>query len=146
MAYLTEFGLIGLFIAAFLAATILPLSSELVLSTLLISGLAPNQLIITATLGNVLGACVNYALGFWVRQGRLQTWLKLTNEDLQKAEKRFSQYGLWSLLFAWLPVIGDPLTVIAGIMRVRFIWFIILVTIGKLIRYVLITYITLQAL
>lgn len=146
MAYLTEFGFIGLFIAAFLAATILPLSSEFVLSSLIVNGLSPSLLITTATIGNVLGSCVNYAIGYWMRQEKIPTWFTLSEQDLKHAEKRFSQYGLLSLLFAWLPVIGDPLTIVAGMLRVRFIWFIILVTIGKLLRYLFMTYVTLQAL
>ncbi len=140
MEYFTEFGYIGLFFAAFLAATILPLSSEVVLSALVISGLNPVVLVLVATSGNVLGSLLNYALGFWLSLELVKKWLKISEQEFQQAEKRFEKYGLISLLFAWVPIIGDPLTLIAGVMRVRLIWFVLLVSLGKLARYSLITY------
>lgn len=76
MTFLSELGYVGLFIAAFLAATILPLSSELVLSALLVSGLSPTTLVIVATLGNVLGSLLNYMLGYWASLGIVKKWLK----------------------------------------------------------------------
>ena len=140
MEYFTEFGYIGLFFAAFLAATILPLSSEVVLSALVISGLNPVVLVLVATSGNVLGSLLNYALGFWLSLELVKKWLKISEQEFEQAEKRFEKYGLISLLFAWVPIIGDPLTLIAGVMRVRLIWFVLLVSLGKLARYSLITY------
>jgi membrane protein YqaA with SNARE-associated domain len=145
MESFTELGYIGLFIAAFLAATILPLSSEVVLSVLLLSGSSPVALIIIATIGNVLGSLTNYALGYWASLNVIKKWLKLTEDEFLRAEQRFQKYGLLSLLFAWLPIIGDPLTVIAGVLRIRLLWFLLLVTTGKLIRYIVISYMTLSA-
>ncbi len=144
MEYFTELGYIGLFIASFLAATILPLSSELVLSALLANGLPPTSLVIIATIGNVLGSLTNYALGYWASLGLVKKWLKLSEEEFVSAEQRFKKYGVLSLFFAWVPIIGDPLTVMAGILRIRLLWFVILVTAGKLTRYIVISYITLQ--
>ena len=144
MDYFTELGYIGLFIASFLAATILPLSSELVLSALLANGLPPTSLVIIATIGNVLGSLTNYALGYWASLGLVKKWLKLSEEEFVSAEQRFKKYGVLSLFFAWVPIIGDPLTVMAGILRIRLLWFVILVTAGKLTRYIMISYITLQ--
>jgi membrane protein YqaA with SNARE-associated domain len=144
MVHLTESGLIGLFVASFLAATILPLSSELVLTALLLSGFAPTSLIIVATTGNVLGSLTNYALGYWARIGVIGQWLNLSEAKFHHAEKRFKKYGLISLCFAWVPIIGDPLTVVAGALRVRLAWFLVLVTTGKLLRYVVLTYVVLQ--
>ena len=135
MEFLVDYGYIGLFIASFLAATVLPLSSELVLGALIINGLSPQSLVIVATVGNVLGSLTNYALGFWASETVLQKWLKMSESEFVNAEEKFNKYGLPVLLFAWVPVIGDPLTVIAGVMRVRLVWFLILVTIGKFIRY-----------
>lgn len=146
MEFFSAFGYFGLFVAAFLAATILPLSSEIVLSTLLLSGFTPATLILTATAGNVLGALLNYALGYWLSLELVKKWLKMSEAEFQKAEQRYQKYGLFSLLFAWLPIIGDPLTVIAGILRVRILWFVILVTLGKLLRYVVTSYLVLQVL
>jgi membrane protein YqaA with SNARE-associated domain len=145
MEYFAELGYIGLFIAAFLAATILPLSSELVLSALLLSGASPSGLVIVATTGNVLGSLTNYALGYWASLGLIKKWLRLSESEFASAEQRFKKYGLLSLLFAWVPIIGDPLTVIAGILRIRLLWFLILVTIGKSLRYCVITYFVLHA-
>jgi membrane protein YqaA with SNARE-associated domain len=144
MEYFTELGHIGLFIAAFLAATILPLSSEIVLSALLLSGLSPTTLVIIATTGNVLGSLTNYALGYWGSSVVVKKWLRMSEDDFVRAEQRFIKYGMFSLLFAWVPIIGDPLTVIAGVLRVRLRWFFVLVTAGKLLRYVVISYMVLR--
>ena len=140
MEYFAELGFIGLFIAAFLAATILPLSSEIVLGALLLSGLSPVALVVTATAGNVLGSLTNYALGFWGSIVVVKKWLRMSDAEFDKAKERFRKYGLVSLCFAWVPLIGDPLTVIAGILRIRLLWFVLLVTAGKLARYVVISY------
>lgn len=144
MDFLTDWGYFGLFLSAFLAATILPLSSEVVLSALLLNGLSPISLVMIATVGNVLGSIINYVMGRWLGLHVIKRWLRLSDQEFDKAEQRFAKYGLWSLCLAWVPVIGDPLTVMAGVLRVRFIWFLLLVTLGKLGRYVVISYITLQ--
>jgi membrane protein YqaA with SNARE-associated domain len=143
MEYFSELGYFGLFVAAFLAATILPLSSEVVLSTLLLSGLSPTALITIATIGNVLGSLTNYAIGYWASLEVIKKWLKMSEDDFIRAEQRFVKYGLFSLCFAWVPIIGDPLTVIAGILRIRLLWFVILVSTGKLLRYIVISYLVL---
>ncbi|GAA4354813.1 YqaA family protein [Kangiella marina] len=140
MELLIDYGYQGLFVAAFLSATILPLSSELVLTTLLLNGLSPTWLVIIATVGNVLGSLINYCLGFWASKSFIQKWLRISDADFLKAEHRFNKYGLTALLFAWVPIIGDPITVIAGILRVKLLWFIILVTTGKFLRYFLLAY------
>jgi membrane protein YqaA with SNARE-associated domain len=127
------FGYGGLFLAAFLAATILPLSSEVVLVLLLAQGLNPPLLIAVATLGNLLGAVLNYALG---RGGMrfLRRWRPSPDEH-SRAAAAYRKYGAASLLFAWVPVIGDPLTVVAGALRVNLGLFLLLVGAGKLARY-----------
>ena len=137
MEIFSAFGLGGMFLSAFLAATVLPLSSEVVLTVLLASGYAPLPVVAVATIGNVLGAVVNYWLGM-----AGSDWLgrNLTESDdntLVRARKRFKSWGTVSLLLAWMPVIGDPLTVVAGIMKVNLMVFIFLVSIGKLLRYVI---------
>ncbi len=144
MTFLSELSYAGLFIAAFLAATILPLSSELVLSALLVSGLSPTTLVLVATLGNVLGSLLNYMLGYWASLGIVKKWLKYSESEFLRAEQRFKKYGIFSLLFAWLPIIGDPITVVAGVLRIHLAWFLILVTVGKLTRYAVISYSILQ--
>ena len=144
MEYFAELGYFGLFVAAFLAATILPLSSEIVLGALLLNGLSPIALIIVATTGNVLGSLTNYGLGYWVSLGLIKKWLKISEEEFVRAEQRFERYGLISLCFAWVPVIGDPLTVVAGVLRIRLFWFVVLVTGGKLMRYIAVSYFAMQ--
>ena len=145
MEYFAELGYLGLFIAAFLAATILPLSSEVVLSALLFNSFSPIALVTIATTGNVLGSLANYALGYWASMEVIKKWLKISEQEFIRAEQRFVKYGMISLCFAWVPVIGDPLTVIAGILRIRLLWFVVLVTAGKLTRYILISYFSMQA-
>lgn len=140
MEYFTEFGYIGLFLASFLAATILPLSSEVVLSFLLLNGLSPTILVSVATVGNVLGALLNYAIGLWGGVFLLRKVLKISEKESVKAQQTFAKYGVFSLFFAWAPVIGDPLTVVAGLLKINILLFLILVTSGKLIRYVVISY------
>lgn len=140
MDFLSENGYLGLFITAFLSATILPLSSELVLTGLLLNGLSPAKLLMIATVGNVLGSLTNYYLGLLASKTVIQKWLRMTESQFENAEARFNKYGLAALLFAWVPVIGDPVTVIAGILRVKLIWFIILVTVGKFLRYAFVVY------
>ena len=144
MDYLSELGYPGLLLASFLAATILPLSSEVVLSVLLLNGLSPALLITVATIGNVLGSFTNYAVGYWGGGLYARKVLKISEQEFARSEQRFRKYGVVSLLFAWVPVIGDPLTVIAGVLRVRLLWFFLLVTAGKLTLYIVVSYIILQ--
>ena len=144
MDYFIEFGYIGLFVASFLAATILPLSSEVVLTALLLNGFSPVNVVTVATIGNVLGSLTNYALGYWASLEVIKKWLKMSEQEFVRAEQRFTKYGIFSLCFAWVPIIGDPLTVIAGVLRIPLLWFVILVTTGKLVRYVVISYLTIQ--
>lgn len=140
MEYFTEFGYVGLFFASFLAATILPLSSEVVLSFLLLNDLNPIILVSIATFGNVLGSFVNYAIGVWGSIFLIRKVLKISEDEFVKTKQRFKKYGVFSLFFAWVPVIGDPLTVVAGVLKINILIFFILVTSGKLIRYVIISY------
>lgn len=140
----TEYGYVGLFLAALLAATILPLSSEAVLGALLLNGWDASVLVAVATTGNVLGAFTNYALGYWGSKAFVRRVLRTSEEDFEKAERRFRKYGVMSLLFAWVPVIGDPLTLVAGVLRINIWVFFVLVTAGKLARYLTVSYLVLQ--
>jgi membrane protein YqaA with SNARE-associated domain len=146
MAYFSEFGYVGLFVASFLAATVLPLSSEVVLTVLLVNGWSPVSLVMVATTGNVLGSVVNYWLGWLLGSGVIGKWMRVSRAEVERAEQRFRQYGLLCLCFAWVPIIGDPITVVAGMLKVRLRWFLVLVAAGKLLRYVVISHLALQAL
>ena len=136
----TTFTLLaGLFFSALTSATILPGTSEAALAALIATGdHAVWLLVIVATAGNVLGSTVNWVLGLYVERFRDRRWFPVSAEALDRASHWFGKYGLWSLLLAWLPIIGDPLTLFAGVMRVRLIPFLILVTIGKFSRYAMI--------
>ena len=130
-----------LFIISLLAATILPLSSEIVLTTMLLTNLfEKNILLIVASSGNILGSIFNWYLGKKITIFQDRKWFPVSPEQLNKSQKYFQKYGLWSLLLAWVPVIGDPLTLLAGVLKVRFSIFFILVSISKISRYVFIIY------
>ena len=132
---------LSLFVISFLAATILPFSSELTLAGLMATSNYDNSLLlIVASLGNVLGSVVNWTLGFYSRNLSKKKWFPFKDEQIKKSSKWFNRFGRWSLLFAWVPIIGDPLTLAAGLLRVKFIEFLILVTIGKVSRYLAIFY------
>lgn len=129
-------GLSALFASAFLAATILPLSSELVLGGLAAAGEIPSLwLLIAASVGNILGACVNWLLGRFCLRWRERRWFPVSASALDRASAWFQRYGTWSLLLAWVPVVEDLLTLVAGILRVDFRLFVLLVAIGKTARY-----------
>ena len=128
---------VGLFASGFLAATLLPLSSEAVLVGLVAAGGYDVGLLwFAASLGNSLGAAVNWALGRYCLRWRERRWFPVSGPALERAGAWFRRWGSWSLLMAWLPVVGDPLTFAAGIMRVNFWLFLILVAVGKGARYI----------
>ena len=132
---------LSLFAISFLAATILPFSSELTLAGLMATSNYDNSLLlIVASFGNILGSVVNWALGFYSRNLTYKKWFPFNETQIERSSKWFRKFGKWSLLFAWVPIVGDPLTLVAGLLRVRFLDFIILVLIGKVSRYFLIYY------
>lgn len=134
----------GLFFAALGAATLLPLQSEVVLTGLLLLGKHPvGALVTVATAGNVLGAMVNWLLGRYIEHWRRKSWFPVGEDKLDRAQRSYHRYGRWSLLLSWMPVFGDPLTVVAGVMREPLLSFVLIVTIAKLGRYLVITIITL---
>ena len=129
----------GLFLNAFIAATLFPALSELSFATLLASGTGvPLLLFLTVTIGNVAGAFVNYWLGLRIASFQHRKWFPFTHKQIDQATRQFERFGKWSLLFAWLPIIGDPLTLVAGLLRTDFRFFALLVTIGKATRYALV--------
>jgi membrane protein YqaA with SNARE-associated domain len=132
---------LSLFFISFLAATILPFSSELTLAGLISTSNYDNLLLlVVASFGNVLGSVFNWSLGFYSRNLSTKKWFPFKETQIERSSKWFSKFGKWSLLFAWLPIVGDPLTFVAGLLRVRFLDFIILVAIGKVSRYLIVFY------
>jgi membrane protein YqaA with SNARE-associated domain len=134
----------GLFAASFLAATVFPFQSELILLGLLLGGDFPwPALLAVATVGNVLGAVVNWGLGRFLLHFRDRRWFPVKPQVYARVERWYRRYGVWSLLLAWLPVVGDPLTVVAGALRANLALFVVLVTVGKLGRYAMLVAATL---
>ncbi len=126
---------LGLFFSAFLAATLVPAYSEILFAGLVAAGHDPLALWAWASAGNTLGSAVNWALGRYLLHFQDRKWFPFKPENLGTAQRWFQKYGVWSLLMAWLPVGGDALTFIAGIMRVHFLVFLVLTAIGKATRY-----------
>lgn len=132
---------VGLFALAFGAATLLPLQSEAVLVGLILSGKYPlAALLAVATIGNVLGSVVNWALGRGILRFKQQRWFPITAQQLTRAEMAYRRYGRWSLLGSWLPFVGDPLTVVAGVLREPLKIFLPLVLLAKGGRYLVLAY------
>ena len=128
---------LGLFTAAGLAATILPAQSEIVLAGMVLSGRYDiPALIAVASAGNVLGSLVNWVLGRSIAGFENRRWFPVSRESVARAEAWYRRYGYWSLLLSWVPVIGDPLTVVAGVLREPLPVFLTLVTIAKVGRYI----------
>ena len=124
-----------LFLSAFLAATVLPFYSELYLLKLLADGEPAGPLWAIATLGNTLGSVVNWLLGLYLLSFKNRRWFYFNDQQIERGQRWFNRYGVWSLLFAWLPIGGDVLTLIAGVMRVPVVQFVVIVALGKSVRY-----------
>ncbi|KAE9629539.1 YqaA family protein [Parasedimentitalea maritima] len=126
----------GLFLLSFSAATLLPGGSEAALLLLAAEGKYTSLTLLTvASLGNILGSLVNYALGRYALHFQTHRWFPVSPEHLTKAQNWFTRWGQWSVLGAWLPLIGDPITVVAGVMRMNWLTFLILVSLSKTLRY-----------
>lgn len=126
----------ALFLSALVAATLMPMQSEAVLAGALLAGAQPFwTLIAVATAGNVLGSLVNWWLGHFIEHFRERRWFPVTPARLEQAQGWYRRYGRWSLLLSWAPIIGDPLTMVAGLLREPLPVFLLLVTLAKLGRY-----------
>ena len=135
---LTSHGYPALFLLSFLASTVLPLGSEWLLAALIVKGHSPVLSIAVATAGNTLGACTTYAVGLYGGPFLIGRVLRISDASRQKAERFYVRYGSWSLLLSWVPVLGDPLCLVGGMLRVHLGRFSLLVLSGKLARYVVV--------
>ena len=140
-SFLADYGYLNLFVLSFLASTILPLGSEALIIALIYQGFNPFAVVMVATLGNFLGSCTTYYLGL---KGRpvLEKYLSPSPEKIEKIEKFFKKYGLYTLLFTWVPGIGDIITMVAGLMQLPFRYFSVMVFLGKFGRYFTVAYLT----
>ena len=137
----------SLFISSFLSSTILPGHSEITLITLfLLEKYSQFLLIFFASLGNILGSIVNWFLGLYITKFVNKSWFPFKKKQLDKASLWYLKYGKWSLFFSWVPIIGDPLTIVAGIFRVPLVIFITIVSISKVLRYIFVVYVALKFL
>lgn len=143
-AFLIANGLPALFLFSFLASTLLPLGSEWLLGVLLLQGAEPVSAVALATLGNTLGALTTYAIGFWGGSLLAERVLRIDAAARQRAERIYRRFGSWSLFFSWLPIIGDPLCLIGGILRIHAGGFLLLVATGKLLRYAAVAFFVLN--
>ena len=130
---------LAVFASAFLAATILPAASEVVLvGSSAMEGANITALLAVASVGNTLGSVVNWLVGRFLLRWRERRWFPIGAAALERATAWFARFGVWSLLLAWLPIVGDPLTLVAGVLRVNFWLFVALVALGKTARYALV--------
>jgi membrane protein YqaA with SNARE-associated domain len=138
------FEYFGLFGAAFLSATIFPFQSEVILFGMLMAEhYHALLLVLVASVGNVLGSCVNWYLGRFIAHFEDRRWFPLSKDKVARAERWYHRYGRWTLLLSWMPIIGDPLTIVAGVLREPFWIFLALVAVAKSARYVVVAALTL---
>lgn len=142
--WLQQPGYPALFTLSFLASTLVPLGSEWLLVLMLIKGYDPAASVLTATTGNSLGACTTWLVGRYGGDWLLARLFRISEQQRQRAEAWYQRYGVLSLLFSWLPVVGDPLCLVGGLLNIRFTIFLLLVGAGKLVRYAAVAWLTLK--
>lgn len=133
--WLNQPGYASLFLMSFLASTLLPLGSEWLLVMMLVSGYDPLSTVTVATVGNYLGAVVTYLIGILGGSWLIEKVMRVSPQQLERATNYYQRFGVYSLLFSWLPIIGDPLCLAGGALRINFGIFSLLVAVGKLLRY-----------
>lgn len=138
--FLINYGYWGMLLAAFLAGSFFPFSSEAVMLSLLAAGLKPEPLVIYGTIGNVLGSMFNYCVGRLGRLDWVEKYLHVKKENLDKAQRFMAGHGAWIGFFAFLPVIGSAITICLGFMRANLLISITSITLGKFLRYVILMY------
>ncbi|MCI6200657.1 MAG: DedA family protein [Paraprevotella sp.] len=137
---LTNYGYWGMLISAFLAGSFIPFSSEAVMLGLLATGLDGGQLVVYGSIGNVLGSMFNYGVGRMGRLDWIEKYLHVSKNDLDKAQRFMAGRGAWMGFFAFLPILGSAITILLGLMRANVPISILSITIGKILRYVILIY------
>ncbi|KAF0221392.1 MAG: hypothetical protein FD174_530 [Geobacteraceae bacterium] len=141
---LANHGYPALFALSFLASTLIPLGSEWLLVTMLLKKHDPVVSVAVASVGNYLGACTTYWIGVYGGPFLVRKVLRIGDRERGRAERFYGKYGSWSLLFSWLPVIGDPLCLVGGVLKIHFARFSLLVFSGKLARYATVAWLVRQ--
>jgi membrane protein YqaA with SNARE-associated domain len=144
--FLDSYGYPSLFVLSFLASTLIPMGSEWLLAVMLIKQSDPMMSVAVATIGNTLGACTTWAIGLYGGPFLIRRVLRIGEAAEESALRLYRKYGVWSLLFSWLPVIGDPLCLLGGILKVGIGRFFLFVFTGKLARYAVLAWLTLGGL
>lgn len=134
--FINNYGVLSLFITSFIAATIVPASSAAILLAALAAGVPAVPALISCSLGNSLGCAVNYWIGYFIGKPLIPKLKK--SKSGRKALEYSTKYGTWSLLISWVPFLGDPLTIAAGIFRVNFLKFSIIVYPLRIAGYIVI--------
>jgi membrane protein YqaA with SNARE-associated domain len=142
--WLTSYGYYSLFFLSFLASTLIPLGSEWLLIALLLNRYDPARVVAVATVGNYLGALTSYGIGLYGGEFLKVRVLRMDEQSMAKAERLYGRFGSWSLLLSWLPVVGDPLCLVGGVLRVGLARFSLLVFAGKLARYAAVAWLTVK--
>lgn len=138
--FLIQYGCVGMFFAAFLAGSVFPFSSEVVMAALQKAGVDPVQLVIWGTLGNVGGSMFNFWVGHLGRMEWIEKYLHVKRQKVEQAQRFAERYGAWLGFFAFLPLLGSAITVALGFMRANPYVSIFAIFLGKLIRYVILVY------
>jgi membrane protein YqaA with SNARE-associated domain len=138
--FLTGYGYLGMFLAAFLAGSFFPFSSEMVMAGLTATGLNPWQLALWGTIGNVLGSLLNYGIGRLGKVEWFEKYLHVSQKDLDRAERFMAGRGAWMGFFAFLPLLGSAITILLGLMRANVVITFIAITLGKILRYLVLIY------
>lgn len=144
--WLNQPGYGSLFLVSLLASTLIPMGSEWLLVMMLAKGYPPLPAILTATAGNYLGATTTWLVGLYGGRWLTEKVFRISQAQQERARGYYQRYGIFSLFFSWVPVIGDPLCLVGGLMRVNFWLFSGLVASGKLLRYAVIAWITLRSI
>lgn len=136
-AFLLNYGYVGMLLAAFLAGSFFPFSSEAVMLGLLAAGLHPVPLVVYGTIGNVGGSMFNYAVGHLGRLEWIERYLHVSKQQLDRATRFMAGHGAWMGFFAFLPIIGSAITIVLGLMRANIVVSLVSITLGKALRYIL---------
>ncbi len=137
---LEQLGLFGLFLACLLSATIVPFSSEAIVAGALLLGYPGWVIVLVATLGNTVGGMISFSMGWLCKWDWLERWFKVKREKIERFRHRIDRYGEWAALLTWLPIVGDPLAIAMGFMRLNPWWTMLIMFCGKFLRYLATTY------